>query len=241
MRKLIFFASLLLISSFAKAQSEYDDLLELIVDEKYEKCLIKALGYTEKDETKKHPLPYLYMSMAFFKIHQSDDPKLAERYPNAFKESLKYAVKYRKKDKESEYYGEYLDYFSELRKATIEDAELQDDNEKYTRSKGQYKYLTDIDPNDAGAWLMKGYTEWKLKSNKDAGISWEQAKTILTEVGCDGLQEEQLYLLKKALILTAEMKIEEGDRSSAKEWMELGKDKFGEDKEFMVTYREIVG
>lgn len=241
MRKLLFFTSLLFISVFAKAQSEYDDLLELIVDEKYEKCLIKALNYTEKDETKKHPLPYLYMSMAYFKIHQSDDPKLAERYPKAFKNSLKYAVKYRKKDKEVAYYDEYLDFFSELRQATIEEGELQDDNEKYTRSKGLYKYLTQLDPNDAGAWLMKGYTEWMLKSKKDASLSWEEAKKIITETGCEGLQEEQLFLLKKGLILNAEMMQEQGDRTAAKEWMELGKDKFGEDNEFMVTYREIVG
>ena len=59
---------------------EEDDLNELlmwIVDEKYEKVLYKAIRYTEDDEQKKHPMPYLYMSKAYMGIHNSDDPDCA--------------------------------------------------------------------------------------------------------------------------------------------------------------------
>ena len=35
---------------------------------KYEKVLYKAIRYTEDDDTKKEPVPYVFMSMAFFKI-----------------------------------------------------------------------------------------------------------------------------------------------------------------------------
>ncbi|MFM1931558.1 MAG: hypothetical protein RL226_861 [Bacteroidota bacterium] len=227
---------------FAGAQSNYDDLLELIVDKKYERCLYKAMKYTEEEKTTKDPLPYLYVSMAYFKIDQSEDETLKAKYDNkAFKESLKYAVKYRKKDKESLYYAEFAEFFSELREKTMVQAEQEMGEEKYTRSKGTYKYLCDIDANDVGAWIMKGYSEYMLKSKKDATLSWDEAKKIVSEGRAEGLRDEQLRLFKKGVITLAEMFDAEGSRSEAEAWLEIGKPFFENEKDFMVTYRTIVG
>lgn len=223
------------------AQGEYDELLELVVDENYERCLYKAVKYTEKDDTKKDPLPYAYMSMAFFKISESDDPDLQEKYPKAMKDAVKYLVKFIKKDKENEFIGLFTDYISDVRVAMIAEAEQQADDDKYTRAKSMYKYLTDIDSNDPGAWLMRAHAEYMMRSKKDARDSWEMAKKVLEERGTAGLRDEQVSLLKMAVIRNAEMLNEEGEREQAKEWLTLTSEYFGDDREFNVTYSSIVG
>lgn len=241
MKKTLLFTFLLGAALFTRAQGDYHDLLELIVDEKYERCLLKSMKYIESEKTSKEPLPYLYASMAYFRISQGDNETAKTKYPKAFKESIKYLVKHRKKDKEDEFVAEFAEYMSEVRAAIMESAELEIGNEKYTRSKGLYKYMTDIDSEDPGAWIMKGYSEHMMRSKKDASLSWEEAKRIIAERDFESLQDEQKVLLKRAIILTAETLDETGDRESAKEWLELGSPMFGEDKEFGVTYRMIVG
>ena len=213
----------------------------MIVDEKYERCLQKSIRYIESEKTKKDALPYVYMSMAYFRISQGDNETAKERYPKAFKESIKYLVKHRKKDKQDEFVAEFAEYMSEVRVAIMESAELEIGNEKYTRAKGLYKYMTNIDNQDPGAWIMKGYSEHMMRSKKDASLSWEEARKIIGERDLGALHDEQKELLKRAIIITAETLDEAGDRDQAKDWLELGAPMFGEDKEYGVTYRMIVG
>ncbi|MGB2384369.1 MAG: hypothetical protein ACPH8E_02605, partial [Flavobacteriales bacterium] len=120
-------------------QEDFDELLMWMVDGKYEKVLYKAIRYTEDDDTKKEPVPYVFMSMAFFKISESSDEELLEKYSKALKDALKYASKFVKKDKEGEYIGEYVDYFNDLRRATMNQAEIYVDEEKFTKAKSYYK------------------------------------------------------------------------------------------------------
>ena len=94
---------------------KYNRMLEDLVDGKYERVLFRAIGFTEKEATKKHPEPYAYMARAYLLIHQSDDPALKESYPKALKESLKYCTKFIKKDKEGEYVPDLLDFIEDLR------------------------------------------------------------------------------------------------------------------------------
>lgn len=241
MKKTLLFALILGASLFTQAQGDYHDLLELIVDEKYERCLQKSMRYIESEKTSKEPLPYIYASMAYFRISQGDNETVKTKYPKAFKNSIKYLVKHRKKDKKDEFVAEFTEYMSEVRAAIMESAELEIGNEKYTRAKGMYKYMTNIDSEDPGAWMMKGYSEHMMRSKKDASLSWEEARRILGERDFDSLQDEQKELLKRSIIITAETLDETGDRDKAKEWLELGAPMFGEDKEFNVTYRMIVG
>lgn len=240
MKYLFTFTILLFTANLTLAQN-YDELLELVVDENYEKCLYKAVKYTENDKTKKDALPYAYMSMAFFRISQSDDPDLKDKYPKAAKDALKYLVKFRKKDKENEYVAEFTDFISEVRVATIFEAEQNSDEEKYTKSKGLYKYLTDVDEKDPGAWLMRGHSEWMMKSKKDAKNSWEEAEKILKEQGIRGLSSEQIDLLKMAVIRNSEMLYEIGEREDARAWLKATEEFFKEDNEFSVVYSSIVG
>ena len=93
------------------------------MDEIYEQVLFKAIRYTEDDDQKKHPVPYLYMSKGYLGIHNSDDSDLRETYEvdklKALKNALKYAGKFVKKDKEMEYVHQEQEFLEDLRKETI--------------------------------------------------------------------------------------------------------------------------
>lgn len=222
-------------------QEDYDELLMWMVDGKYEKVLFKAIRYTEDDKTSKEPLPYAFMSEAFFRISQSDDAELVAEYDGALKDALKYASKFRKKDRENEYFADYVAYFNELRRATMNEAEVFVDDEKFTRAKSYYKYLYVIDEGDAGAWIMYGTVLWKTKARRDAEESWETAKNLLTEFGGKGLEDVQRDLLHYAVRYTSEMLADEGDRAGAMEWLNLVAEIFPDDRELNAIRRSIGG
>lgn len=240
MRNLITFS--LAIFSFISVMAQngdYDKILTYLVDEDYEKVLYKCEKYTLDDDTKKDPIPYLYMSMAYFEMSKRGE--FEEEYPKAFKESLKYAAKYRKKDKENEFYSEFSDFFSELRETAMVSAEVELGSEKWTRAQGIYKYLIKIDEQDPGANLMMAYCELMDGNERDAGEFAGFAKKSLEDNGIDELDKAQLELLKTGIIRCSEAYSQEGMRSEARNWMETGKEYFDGDDEFMGYYREIVG
>ena len=150
----------------AQTDNDYKDLLTLFVGEKYEKCLYKAEDYTLDEKAKKDALPYLFMSRCFYEMSKRDEFK--EKYPNAFKDAMKYISKYGSKDKEKKYLAEYEDLFAQIRGAAIAEAETMMDTQKYSKAKQLYDQLLDIDPNDAGAQLMMGVVFNYMKAKKEA-------------------------------------------------------------------------
>jgi len=226
------------------SQAEYNKLLMWIVDEKYENVLYKCIRYTEDEKTKKLPLPYIYMGQAYLGIHLTEDNELRETFQvdklKALKNSLKYTAKYRKKDKENLHYHEYTEFFDELWDETKNAAETEMDNEKFTKAKSYYKYLTTIDPEDPGAWLMYAAVYQHLKSRKEAADTYEKARQLLIEFGGRGLRDVQLELLHFAIIYNAEL-LKSINRPAALEWLALGKDLFRGDAEFEAVKRSIGG
>ena len=244
MKKFIFglvfiFGSML--PSLAQEQKTYDDLLLLFVDAKYDKCLRKAESYTLDEKTKKEPVPYLFMSMSFFEISKMDDAKMKTTYPDAFKNALKYIAKYAKLDKSLSMSSEYEDFFAGLRKETIMQGENFLDAKKFTKAKGMYSYLEDIDPNDAGAKIMLGITFDEIKSKKEAEVSYAAAKALLTDKKATTSNKTQKDFLRNALINYATRCSDAGNKSLAKTWLELGLEYFGDDNEYKLTYESVGG
>jgi tetratricopeptide (TPR) repeat protein len=166
---------------------------------------------------------------------------LSVEIPKSFKQSLKYAGKFRSKDKEDAYFAEYQEYLDQLRQRAVQEADPAMDQEKYTGAKLYYKYLVKFDETDPGAWTLQGYCELRLKRKKEAAESLAMAKQIISESGVGHLSDIQMDIFKTALIMLAEGLDEMGDRTQAREWMELGLDYFKEDNEYLVTYDTIVG
>ena len=224
-------------------EDELNQLLVWYVDGKYEKVLYKAIRYTEDDDQKKHPVPYLYMAKAYLAIHNSDDSDLRESYEvdkmKALKNALKYAGKFVKKDKEQEYVPEEQEYIEDLRKETIIAAETEMDNQKYTKAKSYYKYLTSLDKEDPAAYMMFGTVYMTLKARRDADAQWEKAKNLLLDQQARGLTESQLDLLQYAFVKTIETLDQLGDRATAQSWVALGDDFVGGDREYEAVKRSL--
>jgi len=218
--------------------NDYKDLLTMFVSEKYERCLYKAEGYTLDDKTKKDPVPYLFVSRCYYEMSKRDEFK--EKYPNAFKDSMKYIAKYAAKDKDKTYYSEYEDFISNLRTDAIAEAENFFESEKYTKSKALYDQLTKLDENDAGAQIMLSLNQTALKAKKESELALTTAKKILDEKTASR-GKEQLVLLKNALISLSTSMYDSGKRSEAKTWIEYGQDYFKDDKEFVLAYETIIG
>lgn len=225
------------------SENELNQLLVWYVDGKYEKVLYKAIRYTEDDEQKKHPMPYLYMAKAYLGIHNSDDADLRESYEvdklKALKNALKYAGKFVKKDKEQEYIFEELEYIEDLRKETIIAAETEMDNGKFTKAKSYYKYLTTLDKEDPGAWMMYGTVFLTLKARRDADKAWETARNLLLDQQARGLTEGQRDLLQYAFVTTIEKLDEMGDRAAAQDFISIGDEFIGGDREFEAVKRSL--
>jgi len=231
--KLLFLLPAMLFCIKSTAQSpDYKDLLTLFVSEKYEKCLDKAEGYSLSDNTKKDPLPYMYMSRCFFEMSKRDEFK--EKFPGAFKDAMKFLSKYSSKDKERKYYSEYEDFFTAIRLAAISEAETMMDTQKYSKAKQLYDQLLDLDPNDVGAKIMMALVFTYNKAKKEAeAANAESKKMLVDKVG--PLTKEQLYLLKDALSRYCS-----DNKSQAKEWLTLGDHYFPDDKEYSVMKESIL-
>lgn len=226
-------------------EDELNQLLVWYVDGKYEKVLFKAIRYTEDDVQKKHPVPYLFMAKAYLGVHNSDDPDLRESYEvdklKALKNSLKYAGKFVKKDKEQEYVPQEQEFLESLRKETIVAAETEMDNGKFTKAKSYYKYLTTLDEEDPGAWMMYGTVFLALKAQRDADNAWENASNLLKDQQARGLTEGQRELLQYAFVVTIELLDEMGNSAKAREFIQLGDEFVGGDREYEAVKRSIGG
>ena len=220
---------------------EFDDLLALYIDEKYDKLVTKAYSYTQNDKYRRHPLPYVYAAMGYYEM--SKDQKYKEDYPRAQQYALKYAIRFRKKDADGNYLEEYRDFFSELRATVIEDAENQLGTAKTMRKAHKiYRYLTQLDPSDGASWLMRGYCEAKMRLGTEAEKSMKVGTpAILNIEKLDDLSEEQQYLLKFGLMTYSDFLIESGMTDSAKHTIDLGNRLFDKDDAYKEKWDEIKG
>jgi len=225
----------------AKAQpdDEYNDLLFLLVDAKYDKLLYKSMGYIEDEDTRKDPLPYLYTSMCYFEMSKLEE--YDEEFPRAFKDAVKYCVKYRKKDASGFYVEENAEYIDDLKLQTFEIADNYSQIGKASKAKSFYKDLVGIDPNDWGAWLLKGVSESELNMTADAKISLETGvKGIESVESIDSYLRGQRTLFKMGIISYGEYLKESGKLSEAKEIMGIGNKFLKDDNEFKIAYDAIM-
>lgn len=255
MKKLLIILSIFFYTaSHSVLSQEYQDLLILFVDEKYEKCFAKSIKYTENDKTKKHPLPYLYASMASFEMSQ--DHSYSADWPKAYSTALSFAKKYRKKDPDNTYAEDSQEYIDNLKTIIFEEVEnymLTGAEKSYKKALGIVKKVCAFDPKDYGAVLLRGeleiLTKNKTEGKKLVAKGLKLIKTIGTDVQFGDLTETQQLYLKKSLMEYAKFQLEK-DPAGAKETISLGHTFFYEEREdcllednedFKKLYDEITG
>ncbi|NQY67077.1 MAG: hypothetical protein HRT72_05055 [Flavobacteriales bacterium] len=183
--------ALVLILSMASASfgqligGEFEKLGSLYLEGKYEDCNAKALKYTESDKTKRHPEPYLYLAMSNYQIADSDDKKLTETYPNALKDAMKWAAKFKKKDKEDDYYTKSSKFLNKLKTKALKIADEFYAAKNYKKAAFYFKsiYNFSADPNVKFIW---GMCDLNLRSTGQATLSISSAAKELNRMFAKG-------------------------------------------------------
>ena len=191
---------------YAQTNNDYMDLLLFYVDEKYDICFNKAMKYTEKDKTKKDPLPYLYVSKASFEM--SRDHKYTNSFPKAYKTAISFAAKYRKKDKEYKFKSDAEDYIDAFKMIIVEDIEnyiLEGTDATYGKATGLCKKTCDMDPEDYGAKLLYALLCNLTKNKSTAKEYFKLCKPKLEEYkdnkfSLKYMTKSQQFILRFALI-----------------------------------------
>jgi hypothetical protein len=231
---------LLLLLTFAgqktlAQENNYMDLLVMLVDEEYEKCVKKCEKLTEHDDTKKDPLPYLYLSMAYYEM--SLDSKYTEDYPKAFFNSLSSLIKYRRVDQEFLFKNDALPYIEKIKfvlAEEIDNYQLEDTEKAHKKIKGYLKKIVRIDPEDTGAELMLGVYEYKTK-NKSGGkkiikSGLENVQYVADSIPFAVLTKSQQHFYKKSLMAYYHFR-SVYDPTEALEILSLGASFFKKDEE----------
>lgn len=239
MKKPILLAALLAVGAVQAQKHVYEDLLVLYVDEKYEKCMDKALTYTEAEATKKDALPFLYMSMCNYEMSKQE--KYAVDYPKAARDALKWAEKYRKKDKDKEFFNNYEDYWSSLNTMAAEGGEnLIDDPKGLSKAKANFDAMTGYYPENPGPWLMLAIVQYKSNLAKEGDLSVAAFDKAIANAGdIKTLPKDQQKLLKNALIRYADHLVAKGNREKARKYASIGKDVFMEEPDFKGMWESL--
>lgn len=200
-------------------------LEKLYNEEKWEDLGDKALKMTEDDKYKKDPEPFLYLSMAFYKISQSDDTKLKTDYPKALADAVKYATKFRSKDKDGVWYNDNKDYFEELKKAAIAEAlPFVDDDKKRRNAVTSFKNLSKAIPEDHNILFYKGVLETMARNEAEADRNIIDAMSGLAKAYSDPKyrpSKSSVHLLEDGMIRWADLLIQKSYADSARKTLDV--------------------
>jgi hypothetical protein len=240
MMKFITLLASLFVALLASAQPpSYDDLKIYYADEDFEKLVSKAMKYTDKDKTKKDPIPYIWVAKGLYKISVSgnDDPD----YKNAFKDGIKYigkAMKYDEDGTASQEHDEFLRMFTmRAVELIVNDCDAGD----YRKAYGwNVKYLS-IAKDKAGSKYMEGACKHQNSDKGGANTAWKEADEMLEEVkSLESWREADKTLLMRGVMESAGAMISSRQGSKAKELMDRFAPWFEENSDFKALYDEII-
>jgi len=134
----------------------------------WESALETAEALIDNDKHRKKPEPYLWASMCFYEIHQSDDEKLQERFSSALRDALKYAGKAVSKDKNGDIVKDNQEFFDTMKKEGIAEAQQFETEGDYRKAQYAYKQILKFAPNDPYIQFAKGVSDIRMSSMYEA-------------------------------------------------------------------------
>jgi hypothetical protein len=190
----VLFLFLTIYSSSLYAQKDgkkVHDLNFLLIDEKYEDVIHKAEALMQNDSYKKHPLIYVYASMAYYEMSRRpgkfDVGEKDSKYPKPLKMAQKYLYKFTKTDaKAKKYYDnqwsdDFKDYYVQLSDTSNKLAQMLYLNDKYRKSASLYKAAFRGIPSDPVLLLWQGVAEMKSKNSVEGKKSLAAAMKLIDE------------------------------------------------------------
>tara|TARA_B110000285_G_scaffold166292_1_gene185797 strand:+ start:4301 stop:5035 length:735 start_codon:yes stop_codon:yes gene_type:complete len=243
MNNLLTVLSFLFLSATSFAQApDYDDLKIIYADANYEKLIKIAASYTEKDKTKKDPIPYLWCAKGLYQVSLSGTDN--EKFKNAFKDAIKYlskGIKYDQKYNEGSNLEDHKDFIDEFQWSLFEtiDNELSDGN--YKKSYGLTIKYQKVSLQTVGAKYLMGACKYMDQDKTTARTLWLEADAILkTTVSLEGWSEADVKMLKAGLLTSALALKKSRQGEKAKALLNKSAHWFEEDSEWQEKYDQIV-
>jgi len=187
MRKIFLAIALLPVLAFAQEDKKIQDIKFLYVDEKYDKCISKCESLSDNDSYSRNPLVYIYGSMSYFEVSKNPDKYDEELSKKPFRNSMKWAYKFGRKDKKKEYAQEFAEFLKILKDSASKLGQTFYLTEDFRKSYTIYKDAAKFS-NDPVFLMWKGLSE--LKKNNIAGGEMS-VKTALEEINKAGFEPSE--------------------------------------------------
>lgn len=209
-----FFASLLITLVCTAQPPSYDNLKILYADEDFEKLVDKALKYTDKDDTKKDPVPYMWAAKGLYKMSIAGIESNDHNKP--FKEALKYIGKSFKYDEDGACVEEHKVFVEEFMLSAVTRIVNDCQADDYRKAFGwNIKYLK-ISPNPVGALYMDAVCKFRNSDRGGANTSWKEADEQLESItSIEGWMEADKILFMHGIIETAKIHIDSRKKEKA--------------------------
>ena len=159
MKKYIILLLIQLSVIFAFSQKTYKKLDKYFNESKYDKCIESAKKYFEKD-SKNYILP-LFISKSYFELYSIEKPETKKKN---LKNSLKYAYKIKKADKNVKFVKEYDAFLKLLYKATVKYSDSLFNSENKDKAETYYSYIAKV-YNDTLYGYLHFYPPKNIKKN----------------------------------------------------------------------------
>lgn len=137
---------------------EFQKLFDLYTMEEYEKCAWKAERYLNNDKYSKSPEPYLYMALCLYQVHVNPDVFEVE-YEDPLKDALKYAYKFRKKDKEGTMYEANRVLLDKIREQALDQAKFLFNDGDFRKAASEFNRILKVIPDDVNVVFITGVSE----------------------------------------------------------------------------------
>ena len=211
-------------SFIGKAQApDYDDLIILFADGKYEKLIDECLKYNDKDATRNDALPYFYLAKGYYGLSQQGDR--APEYKNAFKSAAQAMGKFYKKDKAGSFYAENEEFIENFKSAAAEIMLNEYEAKNYRKSATSANVFKKTSPDNIGADFMIAASKFMDKDRSSAISIWrdvEKSFLELESINTNSVADVRVY--KEAIIATAECMIQAKQVDRARKILEKGQE-----------------
>jgi hypothetical protein len=232
MKKIFAILGLLIYCGSAKAQApDYNDLIILFADAKYEKLISSAQRYTEKESTSQDALPYLWLSKGLYAMSQQGDK--GPEYKNAFKEAIAALGNFRKKDKDGTLFQVHIEYIDKIKTAVLEQVTNEIDAKAYKKATPILAKYYKISPDDVGAKFLEAACKYRDGDKSGANTIWKETdKKMAALENLDKLGEVDKMLFRTGVFETAECWISSKQVDKAKKLLDKVTPWFEDDEEF---------
>ncbi|MEZ4722767.1 MAG: hypothetical protein R2813_12910 [Flavobacteriales bacterium] len=235
---------MLLVSTTGFAQvanSDFQKLFDLYTMEDYAKCAYKAEKYSQKEKYRRDPEPYLYMALCFYQAHVHPE-KFDQEFEDPLTDALKYAYKFRKKDKNGKLYQTNRVLLDKIREEALTNAKFMYNDGDYRKASSEFNRILKVVPDDVNLMFIGGVADIMSRNTaqgeRKIGIAMD---TLRAQRESQRFEEDPVTqeILIKAFVEYTNYLSENNQQDKAEEVIAFGRKLIPNDPTLKVQYKKI--